>query len=317
MTLPHLDDEAVRERLDYDGGIAAMRDVMAALSADEREQPLRQIAQLGGGKLFGLMPGMLPGSPDFGAKLLGVFPDPGRPGRSRHHGVVILFDGETAAVKALADAEAVTQVRTGCASAAATDALARTDARRLGIFGCGVQARSHALAISRVRDLKRIGIWSRDPAGAERLAAGLSGELVIAVEAVADPIALAGESDIICTVTASPTPILRGDWVHPGTHINAVGSSFAGPVEVDGALVAKSRYFVEYRRSALAAAAELRAAREAGLIGDDHIVAEIGEVFSGRAPGRTSPDDITFYKSLGHIAQDLAAMRYMLAEPAA
>jgi ornithine cyclodeaminase len=310
--IPVFDDAAVCKRLDYDGCIAAMRSVMAALSADTREQPLRQIADMGSGKVFGAMPGMLPGGTDFGAKLLGVFPVPGEPGRSRHHGAVILLDGETAEVKAIADAEPVTQIRTACASAVATDALARADASRLAIFGCGAQARSHALALSRVRSLDFIGIWGRDPARAEQLAGDLAGELGIEVEPVADPIALAGNSDIICTTTSSPTPILLGDWVRSGTHDNAVGSSHAGPVEVDSALVVKSRYFVDYRRSALAAAAEFLVAREEGLIGDDHILAEIGEVLLGQYPGRTSQDEITFYKSLGHIAQDLAATGYML-----
>ncbi|MGQ0558084.1 MAG: ornithine cyclodeaminase family protein [Sphingosinicella sp.] len=273
---------------------------------------MRQIADMGAGKLFGVMPGMLPGASDFGAKLLGVFPVPAESGRSRHHGIVILFDGETAETKALADAESVTQIRTGCASAAATDALACADACRLGVFGCGVQARSHALAISRVRNLERIGIWARNLGSAERLAAELADELSVEIVPVGDAEALARDSDIICTVTASRAPILLGAWVRPGTHVNAVGSSFAGPVEVDSDLVVNSRYFVEYRRSAMAAAAEFLAARERGLIGDDHILAEIGEVHSGRASGRTSPDDITLYKSLGHIAQDLAAMRYLL-----
>ena len=307
-----LDAEAVRSRLDHDGCIAAMRDVMAALSDDPREQPLRQIADLGLGRLFGLMPGMLPGARDFGAKLLGVFPDPAWPGRSRHHGAVVLFDGDTAELRAIADAEAVTEIRTACATAAATDALARADASRLALFGCGVQARAHALALSRVRNLERIGIWGRDFAAAERLAAELAGRVAAEVRAFADPAELAGASDILCTVTSSPAPVLLGDWVRPGSHVNAVGSSFAGPVEVDGTLVAKSRYFVDYRRSALAAAAEFLTAREQGLVGDDHILAEIGEVYLGRSPGRTSAEDITFYKSLGHVAQDLAAMRYML-----
>ena len=308
-----LDAEAVRAALDYDGCIAAMREAMTALSSDLREQPLRQITDMGSGKLFGLMPGMDAGGGDFGAKLLGVFPVPGRPGRTRHHGVVVLFDGETAELRAIADAEPVTEIRTASATAAATDALARADASRLAIFGSGVQARSHALALSRVRALDWNGIWGRNAAAAEGLADELADALPVEVRAFPDPAQLARESDIICTVTGSATPVLLGDWVRPGTHVNAVGSSFAGPVEVNGALVAKSRYFVEYRRSAMAAAAEFLAAREQGLVGDDHIVAEIGEVYAGRAPGRISADDVTFYKSLGHIAQDLAAMRYMLA----
>jgi len=307
-----LSEEEVYSRLDYDGCIAAMREAMAALSRDVREQPLRQIAQLGSGRMFGLMPGLLPEASEFGAKLVSVFPDPAAPGRSAHRGVVVLFDGENGEVTCVADAGAVTHIRTGCASAAATDALARPEANALAIFGCGAQARSHLQAITRVRQIERIGIWGRSRDAADRLAREASAELGTEVRAWDDPAALAAQADIICTVTSAAEPILKGEWVRPGSHVNAVGSSFAGPREIDGALVAASRYFVDYRRSALAAAAEFLAAKAEGLVGDDHIAGEIGEVLTGRLEGRRSDEDITVYKSLGHIAQDLAAVRYAL-----
>ena len=313
MEAPSFDGAAVHALLDYDGCIAAMRGAMAALSADVREQPLRAITDLGEGKMFGLMPGMLSGTQDFGAKLVSVFPDPARPGRTAHRGAVVLFDGATGSIACIADAEAVTLIRTACASAAATAALARADATCLGVYGCGAQAASHIRAIARVRPLERVGIWARDAGRAGDFAARIAAETGLDAAAVADPAALAGESDILCTVTSASEPVLKGDWVRPGTHVNAVGSSYAGPVEVDGALVAKSRYFVDYRRSALAAASEFLAARDAGLIGEDHSLAEIGAVFAGTAAGRTADDEITFYKSLGHVAQDLAAARYLLA----
>lgn len=313
MDAPSFDGRTVHELLDYDGCIAAMRDAMAALSADAREQPLRAITDLGEGRMFGLMPGTLSGTPDFGAKLVSVFPDSARPGRSAHRGAVLLFDGATGALACIADAEAVTLIRTACASAAATAALARADASRLGMFGCGAQAETHIRAIARIRALDRVGVWGRDAARTEAFAARVAAKTGLDVVARTDPAELAGDSDIVCTVTASAQPVLKGDWVRPGTHVNAVGSSYAGPVEVDGALVAKSLYFVDYRRSALAGAAEFLAARDAGLIGDGHIVAEIGAVFAGSAVGRTADDEITFYKSLGHVAQDLAAARYLLA----
>lgn len=316
MDAPVFDGRAVHDLLDYDGCIAAMRAAMAALSADTREQPLRAITDLGDGKMFGMMPGTLPGTPDFGAKMVSVFPDPARPGRTAHRGTVVLFDGASGGVTCIADAEAVTLIRTACATAAATDALARANASRLGLFGCGAQAETHIRAIARVRRLDRIGIWGRDFARAGAFASRIAAETGIDAAAIADPAELAGDSDIICTVTASAEPVLLGDWVRPGTHVNAVGSSYAGPVEVDGALVAKSRYFVDYRRSALAAASELLAARAAGLIGEDHILAEIGAVIAGTTAGRASDGDITFYKSLGHVAQDLAAARYLLARSA-
>lgn len=310
-----LSEAEVYRRLDYDGCIAAMREAMATLSSDPREQPLRQITRLEDGKMFGVMPGVLPGSAEFGAKLVSVFPDPAAPGRSFHRGLVALFDGETGEVTCVADAAAITHVRTGCASAAATDALARPDSEFLALFGYGAQAQSHLYAIARVRQIRRIGIWGRNPEAAARLAKEAAEKLGVEARAWDDPAELASQADIMCTVTSSADPILAREWVRPGTHINAVGSSYAGPREIDNALVAASRFFVDYRPSALAAAAEFLSAKAEGLIGDDHILGEIGEVFAGSAEGRRSPDDITLYKSLGHIAQDLAAVRYALSRP--
>lgn len=304
--------EWIHRLLDYDGCIAAVRDAMAALSADAREQPLRSITDLGDHRLFGLMPGMLPGTDDFGAKLVSVFPDGARNGRAAHRGIVALFDGSSGHVAGLADAGAITEIRTGCASAVATAALAREDATRLAIFGCGAQARSHIRALRLVRPIEHVGVWGRSHESASAFAASISNELGCEVTTATDGEALAAEADIICTVTAASEPILLGEWVRPGTHVNVVGSSYAGPVEVDTNLVAKSRYFVDYRRSALVAASEFLIARDAGAFGDDHIAGEIGDVLGGTVPGRTSDDQITLYKSLGHVAQDLAALRYLL-----
>ena len=236
-----------------------------------------------------------------------MFADPARPGRSAHRGVVVVFDRTSGHVCCLADAGAITAIRTGCASAVATAALAREDARVLAIFGTGVQARSHALAVSRVRKFDLLVLWGRDRDRAEALKTDLAATLELDIEIVRDGQAAAASADVLCTVTGASTPILLGDWVRPGTHINVVGSSSLGPVEVDGALVRNSRYVADYRRSALAAAAEFALARQAGLVTDEHIVAEIGEVLLGRVAGRRSADEITLYKSLGHIVQDLAA----------
>lgn len=309
--IPFYGPEAVRTGLDYDGCIAVVRGAMADFSADGKPQPLRSIFELAPAKFFGLMPGALVASHGFGAKLLSVFADAARPGRSAHRGVVVLFDGDSGEVACIADAGEVTEIRTAAASAVATDALARPDARTLAIFGCGVQAASHVRALVRVRQLERILVWGRCAERAAGFAEQMHREVGIAVTAVADGREAAAAADIICTVTSSRTPVLLGEWVRPGTHVNAVGSSHAGPVEIDHALVRASRYIVDSRRSALAAAAEFLLAKEAGLIDDDHIVAEIGEVLLGRIPGRRSPEEITVYKSLGHIVQDLAAVSYL------
>jgi ornithine cyclodeaminase/alanine dehydrogenase-like protein (mu-crystallin family) len=308
--------EEVRSRLDYDGCIAAVRAAMARFTADEAAQPLRSIVEIAPGKLFGLMPGSLAAPDGFGAKLISVFAQPERPGRAAHRGVVVLFDRESGAITCIADAGAVTEIRTGAASAVATDLLARKDSRTLAIFGCGVQAAAHVRALSRVRSLERVLVWARSAERARPFAERMEEEIGIPVRVVAQAREAAGDADIICTVTGSPTPVLLGEWVRPGTHVNAVGSSFAGPVEIDHALVLASRYIVDSRRSALAAAAEFLAAKEAGLIDDRHIAAEIGEVLLGRVAGRTSAAQITVYKSLGHIVQDLAAVGYLHARAA-
>lgn len=301
----------VRALLDYDGCIEAVRAAMARLTADGTSQPLRSIVEIAPGRLFGLMPGSLPAPEGFGAKVISVFAQAERPGRSAHRGVVVLFDRQSGDVACIADAGAVTEIRTAAASAVATDALARPDAARLAIFGCGVQAAAHVRALARVRPLERIAVWARSPARAREFATRMEREVRVPVQAVADGREAAAGADIICTVTGSATPVLLGEWVRPGTHVNAVGSSHAGPVEIDPALVLASRYVADSRRSALAAAAEFLLAKEAGMIDDSHIAAEIGEILLGRVTGRTSRGQITLYKSLGHVVQDLAAVAYV------
>ncbi|MDX1379492.1 MAG: ornithine cyclodeaminase family protein [Xanthomonadales bacterium] len=309
--------EDVRRLLDFPGCVAAVRRAMAALSRDAREQPLRSITPVREGRLFALMPGMAAGEPGFGAKLISVFRDPAKGGRSAHRGIVALFEEDTGAVVCVADAHEVTRIRTACNSAVGTDALARPDAESLAIFGCGTQAEAHLQALPLVRPIRRVQVWGRDAAIAADFAARMGEATGLAVSATADPCEAAASADIICTVTGAAEPILMRDWVRPGTHINAVGSSHAGPVEIDPELVAACRYFVEYRPSALAAAAELLRARDLGLVGEDHIRAELGEVLNASAQGRERDEDITLYKSLGHIVQDLAAVRYLHARAAA
>ncbi len=310
-TVPFYGPGEVRAGLDYDGCIAAVRTAMAELSAEGRPQPLRSIFEIAPARFFGLMPGTLAAPHGFGAKLLSVFADPELPGRSAHRGVVVLFDRETGCVTCIADAGEVTEIRTAAASAVATDVLARRDARTLAIFGCGLQATSHIRALIRVRQFEEILVWGRSADHAVHFANVMQRDVGMPIRAVKEGREAASSADVICTVTSSPTPVLLGEWVRPGAHVNVVGSSRAGPVEIDHALVRESRYIVDSRRSALAAAAEFLLAREAGLIDDSHIVAEIGEVLLGRIPGRTSPEEITVYKSLGHIVQDLAAVSYL------
>jgi len=305
------DAAEVEALLDYPGCIEAMRKAMAVLSSGEGPQPLRQIWPLANGEVWGIMPVHLAALSTFGAKLISVFHEPDGSGRTRHQGVVVAYDGRTGAVSAIADAEPITKIRTACATAAATDAMARTDAEVLAVFGTGLQAESHLHAMPLVRPFKEILLWGQSEERARKVGERLSRETGRQITAVADGREVAERADVICTVTSSAEPILLNDWVRDGTHINLVGSSLLGPVEVDPPLVARARYVADYRPGVIAQGAELAAARDAGLVDDSHVVAEIGEVFAGRIEGRQNQRQVTIYKSLGHVAQDLAAVAYL------
>jgi ornithine cyclodeaminase len=252
------------------------------------------------------MPGAMGADAPFGAKIISVFPENLARGEQSHQGLVLLFDPISGAPVCAVHAGEVTAIRTAAASAVATDALARRDARRLAILGCGEQGVTHARAIRRVRAIESVTVWGRSAERAKAFAQRMGAELGIPVVAAADVEEAVSRADVVCTVTAASKPILLGAWVQPGTHVNVVGSSYAGPVEVDSDLVVHSRFIADSREGVLKQGAEFLVAREAGLIGDDHIVAEIGHVLAGAIEGRRTSEEITVYKSLGHIVQDLA-----------
>jgi len=302
-----IDREEVARRLTYDLCIPIVRQAMIALSNGETLQHLRSILPLSEGRLFGIMPGALGPHAPFGAKLISVSPENFAKGIPSHQGLVILFDPATDAPVCVLDAGEITAIRTAAASAVATDALARPDSHRLALLGYGEQAFTHALAISHVRTLESITVWGRYRQPAEAFVYRTQAELKIPF-AIADTAESAvAQADIICTLTSASQPILQGAWVKPGTHINVVGSSHAIPIEVDDDLVLRSRFIADSRESVLAAGAEFLHAKAAGLIDDTHIAAEIGQVLSGQVEGRRTPEEITLYKSLGHIVQDLAS----------
>mgnify|MGYP003109583844 FL=1 len=304
--------DEVRARLTYEVCIPIVRQAMIALSRGETRQLLRSIIPLDQGRMFGVMPGALGERACFGAKLVSVFPENFALGRQSHQGVVVLFDGESGAPICVAHAGEITAIRTAAASAAATDALARPEAHRLALLGYGEQARTHLRAISQVRALSEVRVWGRDFGRAQAFAAEMSAETGLAVRALAGGRAAVEGADIICTLTSSRTPVLHGDWVSAGAHINLVGSSYAGPVEVDHDLILRARLIADSREGVLAQGAEVLAAKAAGLIDDGHVVGEIGQVFDGALEGRQSSDQITAYKSLGHIVQDLASAQALM-----
>jgi ornithine cyclodeaminase/alanine dehydrogenase-like protein (mu-crystallin family) len=302
--------EEVARRLTYEACIPIVRDAMIAFSKGETKQLLRSVIHLSEGRLFGVMPGAMGAvgkNATFGAKLISVFHDNFAKGIQSHQGLVVLFDPETGAPVCVVDAGEITAIRTAAASAVATSALACKDASRMAILGYGEQAATHARAIGKVRPLESIVIWGRSFERARAFAERTQTELAVPVSAAATVEEAVGHADIVCTVTAAAEPILKGSWVRPGTHLNLVGSGFAGPAEVDNDLVVRSRFIADSREGVLNQGSEFLRAKQAGLIGDGHIVGEIGQVLAGEIEGRRSRDEITVYKSLGHVVQDLAS----------
>ncbi|HXO45185.1 MAG TPA: ornithine cyclodeaminase family protein [Candidatus Cybelea sp.] len=310
-----IDREEVARRLTYEVCMPVVRDAMIALSRGETKQLLRSIIVLSEGRLFGIMPGAMGAAAPFGAKLISVFQENFAKGKPSHQGLVILFDHETGAPVCVVDAGEITAIRTAAASAVATGALARQDSRRLAILGYGEQATTHARAISKVRDLESISIWGRSRARAQSFAERMQAELALPVVTARDVEESVAQADIICTVSSAVEPILKGAWVRPGTHLNLVGSSHAGPAEVDNDLVVRSRFIADSREGVLKQGAEFLRAKAAGLVGNDHIVAEIGQVLAGDIEGRRSAQEITAYKSLGHVVQDLASAWAIYLQP--
>jgi ornithine cyclodeaminase/alanine dehydrogenase-like protein (mu-crystallin family) len=302
-----IDREEVARRLTYERCIPIVREAMIAFSHGETKQLLRSILPLSEGRMFGVMPGAMGAQAVFGAKLISVCMGNSGSGVPSHQGVVVLFDPESGAPVCVADAGEITAIRTAAASAVATDALARKDARRLALLGYGEQAETHARAIRLVRKLEEIVVWGRSAERAGAFAEKMQAELGVPVRMAADVREAVAEADIVCTLTSASEPILLGEWVRPGAHVNVVGSSYAVPAEVDTDLVVRSRFIADSREGVLAQGAEFLRAKAAGLVGDEHIVAEIGQVLAVEVVGRRSAEEITVYKSLGHVVQDLAS----------
>ena len=302
-----IEREEVTRRLTYEACIPIVRQAMIAFSKGQTRQLLRSIIPLAERNLFGIMPGALGPNAAFGAKLISVYPENFPKGRQSHQGLVVLFEPETGEPVCVVHAGEITAIRTAAASAVATDALARTDACRLAILGYGEQAETHARALLKVRAIQSVRVWGRSPERAEAFCRRMASELRIPFRSATNVGDVVSDADIICTVTGASEPILKGVWVRQGTHLNIVGSGFAGPAEVDTDLVVRSRFFVDSREGVLSQGAEFLTAKAEGAIDDSHLIAEIGHVLSGDSVGRRSDTEITVYKSLGHVVQDLAS----------
>jgi ornithine cyclodeaminase/alanine dehydrogenase-like protein (mu-crystallin family) len=290
-----------------------MRGAMIALSEGRAVAPLRSVMAMPAVRgMFGTMPGYLADPECFGVKLVSLMPRNEPPRYSSHTGLVVLFEPEQGCPVAIIDAAAITAIRTAAASGLATRLLARPDAGDLAILGAGEQAHSHLEAMLAVRPLRRIRVWARDRAKAEAFARSAGARHGVEIEPSGSVLAAVGGADIICTLTKASEPILFGEWISSGAHLNVVGSSIASAAEIDTAAVVRSRFFVDCRNSTVNEGGEYLRALQSGAITAAHIAGEIGEVANATQPGRTSPDEVTLYKSLGVAPQDLAAAHYVL-----
>jgi ornithine cyclodeaminase len=315
MKILVLSHSQVEQMLPMDECIEAMKGTLRGLALGQMFLPLRMIVSPPTASgLMGLMPAYMAadGSPaTYGLKAICVFPGNSAKGKDMHQGCVLLYSGETGEPLAVVNASAITSIRTAAVSAVATQLLARPDARDLAIIGAGVQARAHLTAMACIRPIKRARISARSIEHARRLVREVSPQFPFPIEAVDNVEAAVRDADLIVTATSSSQPLLRREWISPGTHINAVGASLKTAREIDTATMTAARLFVDRRESTLNEAGDYLFAAQENAIGPDHIRAEIGEVLIGAKPGRMAPDEITLFKSLGLAVEDLAAANHV------
>ena len=315
MDLTILNSHEVRSALPMNVAIEAMKKAFAQLSAGTTQFPLRsklEIEAYDGVTL--IMPAFLSETQDLAVKVVSVFPKNVTISEPTIYAAVLALDAATGRPLALMEGSTLTAIRTGAASGAATDLLARVDAKSVGIFGSGVQARTQLEAVCTVRQIEKVYVCSLDRPGAEQFVAEMSGAgpIPLDIEIVEKSAEAVDNADIICTATTSTTPVFSAEALNPGTHINAVGAFTPQMQEIGADTIKRSRVFVDSREAALDEAGDLIIPINEGLISADHIVGELGEIVLEKIEARTQQDQITLFKSVGVAVQDaIAAARAM------
>lgn len=312
MSVLVLNAEEVESILTMQDCIDIMSDAFQSLEAGESVQPLRSLMWLPSKKgLLGMMPGYTGENNIFGIKAVSVFPENYKKGISSHQGVILLYEGDSGRLISVLDAEEITAMRTAAVSALATDILARKDANVLAILGAGVQGHQHFKSVSLVRNLSKVAVWDIVDESIERFVDSESGRYpaeIVGAETAEEAVA---DADIICTVTPAREPILRHAWVKAGTHINAVGACTPHQQELESTLVAQSRLYTDRRESLFNEPGDFLIPKQEGLITENHLVGELGELLTDKAMGRESDEDITVFKSLGLSIEDLATGHFV------
>ena len=305
----------VEEALPMAQAIEGMKDAFAQLSMGQAELPLRSRVDVRGfssnmsrGTTL-VMPAYLQRSQALAVKVVSVFPGNQAANLPLIHGLVLVLDADTGQPMALLEGGSLTAIRTGAGSGAATDLLARPDSSVVAIIGSGVQARTQLEAVCTVRPIEEVRVYSLNEYHAATFAAEMAGSGPIPSRImVADSAKTAvSEADIICTATTSSQPVFEGRWLKPGAHVNAVGSYMPTMQEVDSETIRRSLVVVDSKTAVLAEAGDLIIPIQQGLIDESHIQAEVGELVMGLKNGRTTPEQITYFKSVGVAVQDAIA----------
>jgi len=292
--------------------IAVMRETLAAVERGEAILPLRPVLRMPDkGGALGMMPSYLGNIDAVGLKVITVFHGNHGTRYDSHQGAVLLFETSHGQLLSIMDASSITGIRTAAVSAVATQLLARDDATKLAILGSGVQAKTHFAAMVEARPITSASVWSRNAGHARQFAERESARYGIPVVAIATVEEAVRDADIICTTTGAREPILKGEWIAPGTHINAVGSSIAVARELDANAVKRSTLFVDRRESTLNEGGDFLIAKQEGVVSDDHILGELGQILLGKIEGRKSREEITLFKSLGLAVEDLASANHI------
>ncbi len=298
--------------LPMDECIDAMGLALQDLAAGRAEMPLRTIMWLPDGhRAFASMPSYSSRLGALALKVITVIPSNLGTELDSHQGAVLLFEADRGRLLAIVDATAITAIRTAAVSGVATRMLARQDAGDLAILGTGTQASTHLQAMLVVRPVRRVRVWSRSGEHARAFAEREGARHGVQVEVVASAEEAVRGASLICTATSSREPVLRGEWLAAGSHVNAIGAVGPTSRELDTLAVVRARLFVDRRESAVAEAGEVAMAKAEGAIADDHIAGEIGELLAGTVRGRTSPEEITLFRGVGLAIEDLAAAHHI------
>ncbi|NLH17347.1 MAG: ornithine cyclodeaminase family protein [Phycisphaerae bacterium] len=306
--LLYLNSEEVRRALPMPDAIDAMKRAFIQLSTGRVVLPTRQHIDVSGENGTALIMACHSGEQKlFSVKFITLFDNNRNLGLPLIQAIVILSDAISGVPLAIMDGGSLTAIRTGAASGAATDILARSDAHLVAIFGAGVQARTQLEAVCSVRPIRQARVFDPNPAQADRFAEELSKRVGLPIERAKSPAQALIDADIVCTATPSPIPVFQDYELPPGVHINAVGSYKPQVSEIPPDTVCRARVVVDHRPSALEEAGDLLIPLKQGRINESHFSAELGEVLTGRAPGRKNSEEVTLFKSVGVAIQDLCA----------